>query len=342
MGILDWFLNRPAQFDPDRVKDETVRRSTEKAIALTNPRLQVLPSSHSRLAPAVETTIDFLRRLIDDLPGVRRLSTGDWATDPAWRAFFAAPADIPAMLGRADNLRTLFEKYPALDEAYLLLGMAFSEQRVLGVALQGGIMQRDVVQTSVSFSDHRMPVCGRNETRLRRLIGVEAFEYLLSVALNEIGRDRAERQELEANRALIRARLRLFQQQGPGLGSLFGDVPAAKSEQERLEAELLENERQLQMLGGNESVLEMELDCLKEVLDNPHRYLNVEQVSLRLNAMNVVLDEASPEHAADVGFSLVELSGSPPVRRAFVLARVARGEFPSSPAINFADAARYL
>lgn len=342
MGILDWFMNRPAQFDPDRVSEETVRRATEKAIALTNPRLQVLPSSHSRLAPAVETTIDFLRALINDLPSVRPLSSSDWATDPAWRAFFVTPSEIPAVLGRSDNLRTLFEKFPELDEAYLVLGMAFSEQRVFGVALQGEIVQRDVVQTSVSFSDHRMPVCGRNEARLRRLIGTEAFEYLLGQAMNEIGRDRAERQELEANRTLIRARLRLFQQQGPGLGSLFGDAPAAKSEQERLEAELLENERQLQNLGGNESILEMELDCLKEVLDNPQRYLSVEQVSLRLNTMNVVLDETSSEHAADVGFSMVELSGSPPVRRAFVLARVARGEMPSSPGINFADAARYL
>ena len=35
MGILDWFKNRPAQFDPDRVSDEMIGAATEKAITLT-------------------------------------------------------------------------------------------------------------------------------------------------------------------------------------------------------------------------------------------------------------------------------------------------------------------
>ena len=43
MGILDWFKNRPAQFDPDRVSDELIRAAADKAITLTNPRLNVLP-----------------------------------------------------------------------------------------------------------------------------------------------------------------------------------------------------------------------------------------------------------------------------------------------------------
>ncbi|WP_300454526.1 hypothetical protein [Accumulibacter sp.] len=342
MGILDWFKNRPAQFDPNRVSAELVRGATEKAIALTNPRLQLLPSCHSRLAPAVETTIEFLRAMIEALPGARPLSTATWPTDPALRAFFVAPADIPAALGRSDNLRTLFDKFPELDEACLVLGMAFSEQKVFGMALQGEMVQRDVIQTSVSFSDHRAHICGRDEARLRRIVGVEVFDYLLGRALAEIGEDRAERQELEAKRSLIRARLRLLQQQGPGLGSMFGSPPAARSEQARLEAELLENERQLEAVGDTQSALAMELECLREVLANPERYLRISYRRLRLNAMNIVLDAQSGDAAAEVDFSVAQLTGPPPVQRAFMLARVARTELPAAQGIDFADAARYL
>ncbi len=343
MGILDWFKNRPAQFDPDRAAAEMVQAATDKAITLTNPRLTVLPSCHRRLAPAVETTIEFLRTLLQALPSARSLSPAIWSADPALRAFFVAPTDIPAALGRSDNLRILFEKFPELDEACLVLGMAFNEQRVFGMALQGDMVQRDVVQTSVSFSDHRTHLCGRDESRLRRVVGAQAFEYLLAQALSEIGEDRVERQELEGNRALIRARLRLLQQQGPGLGTLFGAPPAARSEQASLEAELLENERQLQAVGSSESALEAELACLKEVLENPERYLRIEQKQLRLTTMNVVTEKSSAEVAADVDFSVAELTGATKVRRAFVLARVARSDVPSSsPKINFDDAARYL
>ena len=87
----------------------------------------------------------------------------------------------------------------------------------------------------------------------------EIFEYLVAQALSEIGEERVERQELQTNRSLLRTRLKLLQQHGPGLGSMFGDEPAAPGEQTRLAAELLEKERQLESLGGNDSVLESEL-----------------------------------------------------------------------------------
>ena len=342
MGILDWFKNRPAQFDPDGVSEEMVRAAVDKAITLTNPRLAVLPSCHRRLTPAVETTIEFLRTLVQKMPSVHTLSSTIWSTDPALRAFFVAPTDIPVVLGRSDNLRTLFNKFPELDEACLVLGMAFNEQRIFGMALQGEMVQRDVVQTSVSFSDHRAHLCGRDESRLRRVVGVQVFEYLLAQALSEIGEDRVERQELEGNRALIRARLRLLQQQGPGLGSMFSSQPAARGAQARLEAELLDNERQLQAIGGGETALEGELECLQAVLENPGRYLRIEQKQLRLTTMNVVTEKTSTEMAAEVDFAIAELTGAQKVRRAFVLARVARSELPSPAKINFDDAARYL
>lgn len=342
MGILDWFKNRPGQYDPDRVSAELVQWAVDKAITLINPRLKLLPGYQKRLTPAVETTIAFLRAQISVLPAVHPLSAKAWSSDPALRAFFVAPTDIHATLGASDNLRTLFDKFPELETAYLVLGMALKEQRTFGMALHGDMVQRDVAQMSVNFSDHKTRICGHDEARLRRVVGVEVFEYLVAHALSEIGEERAERRELQENRSLIRARLRLLQQHGPGLASMFGKEPAAPSEQARLGAELLENERQLEAIGGSESVLEMEFDCLQAVLNNPQRYLHFEPRRLRLNTMNVVLEESSTDRVADVDFAVAELSGTPPIRRAFVLASVARAELPPPQKINFDNAARYL
>jgi hypothetical protein len=296
-----------------------------------------------RLAPAVETAIEFLRAMVQALPGARacRLQRGLAETPPCARSF-VAPTDIPAALGRSDNLRTLFDKFPELDEACLVLGMAFNEQRVFGMALQGDMVQRDVVQTSVSFSDHRAHICGRDESRLRRVVGDSGLRVSAGPGAGGDWRGARRKAGAGGNRALIRARLRLLQQQGPGLGSMFGTPPAARSEQARLETELLENDRQLAAIGGSESALEAELECLTEVLGHPERYLRVEQKQLRLNAMNVVADKASTDPAADVDFSIADLAGAQAVRRAFVVASVARGEVPSTPRINFDDAARLL
>lgn len=342
MGILDWFKNRQGQFDPDRVSEEIVDWAVEKAIALTNPKLKLLPTCRKRLAPAIGTTIKFLRAQVATLPAVHMLSSKAWPDDPVLRAFFVEPAEIQGVLGGSDNLRALFDMNPDLDEAYAVLGMAYKIQPVFGMALHGTTVQRDVAQTNASFSDHRARLCDRDELRLRRVIGVEIFEYLLAQAMSEIGENRVERQDLQTSRSLMRTRLRLLQQHGPGLGSMFGEAPAAQSEQARLAAELLENERQLEALGGGDSVLEAELDCLTDVLGNPHRYIHFDSKHLRLDRMNLVVDEGSAETAADVDFAVAELTGSMPMSRAFILARVPRTELPPAKKMNFDDAARYL
>ena len=340
MGILDWFINRPAQFDPDRPSDDITLRAIEKAVTLTNPRLKLLRSYQERLTPAVEVSIRYLRENIVALPEALPISASKWSLEPALRAFFVGAADIPTALGRSKNLRTLFAKYPALDEAYFILGMSFNEQRVFGMALQGDLVQRDVAQTVVGFSDHQARICGQEELEVRRLLGTQVFEYLVAQALAQIGEERSERRDLVDSRALIRSRLRLLQQQGPGLGSVFGTAPSGSEEQQKLESALLENERQMEGLGSAQTALEDDLECLCQVLANPERYVRIESQQIHLNTLNVV-DEKNTDVSSGVFFSLAHLTGVPQNQRAFVLARFSRSELPEAK-IDFDSAARLL
>lgn len=106
--------------------------------------------------------------------------------------------------------------------------MAFKEQRVFGMALHGEMVQRDVAQTSISFSDHRTRMCGHDEARLRRIVGVEVFEYLLAHALAQIGEERDERRELQETRALIRARRACCSNTDRAPPSMFGSEQVLK------------------------------------------------------------------------------------------------------------------
>jgi hypothetical protein len=341
MGILDWFKNRQSQFAPDSPSGEMTLLAIDKAVTLTNPRLKLVRSYQERLAPAVETSVRYLREIVLSVPPPIALAASRWSSDPLLRALFVSASDIPAALARSVNLRTLFDKYPDLGEAYFVLVMRFSEQRVLGMGLQGGIVQRDVAQTVVGFSEHQARICGQRAPEVRRLLGAQAYEYLVAQALSEIGEDRSERRELEDVQALIRSRLRLFQQQGPGLGSIFGSAPASSGEQLKLEAELIENERQLEAIGNPQSALDAELETLRAVLADPQRYISVDSRALRLSTLNVVVDAKSPDAASDIVVSLAQLAGVPPIQRAFVLARVARAELPEMK-MNFDAAQRYL
>lgn len=341
MGLLDWFKNRPSQFDPESPSDAMTLRAIDKAVTLSNPRLKLVHAYQERLAPAVEITLSYLREMVLALPPAIPVAVANWAADPVLRAFFAAAADIPGALARSPNLRTLFDKYPALDEAYFILVMRYSEQQMLGMSLQGETIQREVAQTVVGFSDHQARICGHQAAEVGRLLGTQGYEYLVAQALSAMGEDRSERQELEDMRALIRARLRLLQQQGPGLGSVFGAAPSSSGERLKLEAELLENERQIDALGSHQEALEADLETLRDVLEHPQRYIAVEQRRVRLSTMNVVVGQAGTDVASDIAFALAKLSGVPQLQPAFVLARCLRSELPAA-RMNFADALRYL
>ena len=342
MGILDWFRNRQGQFDSDHVSPEMMDWAVEKAVTVTNPKLELLPDCRKRLMPAIEATARYLRAQLSSLPASHLLAPNAWSADPVLRAFFVAPADIQQVLGDSDDLRELFDEHPEIDEAHAALGMGFKIQQVFGMAVQGDTVRRDVAQTTASFSDHRARLCDPDEQRLRRVIGIEIFEYLLSQAMFRIGEDREERQDLQTSRSLMRSRLRLLQQHGPGLGSMLGEAPAAKSEQARLAAELLENERQMEALGGGDSVLEAELECLVDVLGNPQRYIHFDSKRLHLSRMNLVVDEGGTEEAFDIDFAVAEITGSRRLTRAFILVRVLRADLPPPKKLDIDDASRYL
>lgn len=341
MGLLDWFKTRPSHFDVDAAPDAELHKAIDKALTLTNPRLKLLRSCSERLTPAVRISMEYLRERILALPPAVPISETNWSSTPVLRAFFANASEVPAVLGRSHNVRTFFERFSGVDEAFVVLGMRYNEQHSQGVSLQGEILQRDIAQRVVDFSAPGTRICGHSEYEVRHLLGNQSFEYLVAQAMLEIGEFRSERQDLEESRSLIRARLRMLQMQGPGLGSLFASAPETSSEQVTLESRLLENERQLMAFGHANGVLETELDFLCQVLAAPERYLSFEPTCLHLNTLNVVLDPACSDRASDVEFTMAVLEGVPKVKRAFIIARIHRNDLPPQ-RINWAEAERLL
>ena len=339
MGILDWFRNRPPILEKETApSDETTRRAIDKAVTLVNPRLRLLPDYQERLSPAINTTIDYLRASLTDLPPTLRLSPAEWASEPLWRAFFASTDDISRTLAYSKGLKTLFDKYPEINEACFILGMNIRDQRIDGMTLHGDMVQRNVPQRVLGFSRHVARICAKSEAEVRRLLGIQSFEYLVSQAIARLGDERSGRQGLEDSRALIRARLRLLQQQGPGLGSFAGAQPEQLAVRERLEAQLLDNERQLEACVGQQDVLDFEFEVLKDVLADPTAYLAFEAERRWIDTLNVLCPAGQ---GAEIEFTQVRLFGAQKATRAFVLGRFARTGMCAGQ-IDFAGAERLL
>ena len=323
MGILDWLLGRSG-IDP--AEEKRAGEALERIVQLTNPRLRFARRLPQRLIPAVQAGAEYARTLLTSVPPEREASAAAWQSDPYMRAFFATADDLARAFSRSNELRAWFDANPAAQTVSVVLSMLLVERRVLGVALEGTELRRDVPQTTVSFTDYRARICGTSEAALREDVERRIVDQLALMGMAIATQDQARREVLEQERALLRARLRLLESQGAGLTALAGKPAPDASQYDRLHAELAINEQSLKVLATGPEALDYQLERMREVLSNAAQHFSVSARRLRLNRMNVVVAESDPQPAEtlDLKIAHVPIPDGQPETRTFMLVRFPR------------------
>ncbi|MES2538366.1 MAG: hypothetical protein V4632_21110 [Pseudomonadota bacterium] len=339
MGILSWLLH------PDNPADSQNRQQindTVERVMQLHPHLRLARHYQTRLAPAVATSHKYLGTLVESLPAPREATAAAWASDPYIHAFFAAPDDVARVMSRSEDLRAHFETNGDLPEAHAVLGMEMSERHVLGVGLEGGTLRRDVPQTTVSFSDHQVRLCGRTDAELRYEIVRRLLDELALEGMARIAEDTSRRVALGRERALLKTRRQLLERQGSGIRAVIGsDAAADAGELARLATQIVENEQNLKSLGLQEDALDRALDRVCEVFAEPAQHIYVLHKRLRLDRMNVVREDSSTQGGEELVFDLARIPATPPRMRAFSLVRFARADMLAAKSM-FDEAARLL
>ena len=341
MGISDWF-QRVRHANAGANGRETAE-TLERIVQLTNPRLKFARRYSARLRPAVEAAMQYARELVAGAPPAHDASVAGWQSDPFMRAFFATAEDLARAFSRSAELRAWFDANGACSEVFAVLSMLLVERRVLGVALEHGVLKRDVPQTTVSFTDYRVRLCGRSEADLKREIECRIVDQLALASLASTTQDQAQRGVLEQENALLRTRLRLLQGRGAGLVALAGPSAPDGSTLARLQAELAMNEENLRTIASGAEALEYQLEHLIDVLANAREHFFVTPRRLRLDRMNVVLADADPAPGVtlDLQIARVPMPEGPPELRTFVYVRFQRAALLPKSAL-MTEAARML
>lgn len=311
-------------------------------LLVLSPTLKLVPQWRERLAPALAQSVGFVREIVDRLPAARAASAATWMSDPYIHAFFAAPEDVAHELSRSPELHAWFDAHPLAREAYGVLGMALSERRGFGAAQHGDEVHTDVAQTTLSFGDHQVRVCGETEADLREQIVLRVVEQIALEALAQIAADESRRDALEQERALLRTRLQLLSRHGAGTHAMLGAaVKPDVGEVARVEALIAENERERAALGLKSEALEHELAVICNELSHPAQHANVEMRTVYLNAMNVVIEGGAARGETPIVFPYAHVPASPQGKRAFSLIRFARADLQPLPHL-FDERARFV
>lgn len=332
MGLFDWLRRHEAATKTDLVTPELIRDTTDYLVRQTDPRLALCARHYERLAPGVEAAIRHIVAGVKALPEPCDAGPEQWAATPELAAFFVSADDMTTAFSRSETLQHLFDGDPQLDEAYAALATTLIERKGLGMALEGEILRRDVVQTSVSFSNPRVHLVAADLDSLRRAIAYRMFDELAMVALERIEGIRSERKQLSDDRALLQTRLQMLHGHGTGF-----DVH--ESDGNGVHALLEENTRALAAAGAGADALERELDVVLEVLASSSSLVTMARREMRLTAMNQLVEGDTAEACREIRFVCARAERIRPVTRAVLIVRYPRAAMRAMK-MSFTEASR--
>lgn len=323
--LMDKLLGRYSRLD-----EQDIEKAIDIVIEQTDPRLGLLRGSRRKLRRPVVRSLVYVSDLVTRIPGPFEISRQTYASNPQVNALFGSADDIDDLFGSSRQLRRFFLDAPECERAYIPLAMLRREKRVLGMALSGDILRRDVARTAVNFSGHRLGiVCTASEAELRSGLKWRGIHSLAVTALEHITRMKAQTAQLEEQRALLKIKLRDIQAQHRGLDALAGVPPDNEQQQQEIEQRLEDTGQKLREAQTGLATLSDYLTQVCRVLNHPSRYLKVRHNSVTVDRMGIKQDELSHQPGSEVVSATISIGEHPDFE--LVLATFHREHMASAP-----------
>lgn len=291
-----------------------VETALQRVCELVNPQLKSASGFEHKLASPLEYALGYCDGLISALPGSIDINRQAFSNDPLVHALFATASDIDQMLGRSQAVRDYLAE-PVCWECehfYALFAARRQQKRQLGMAVQGTVVQSDVPQTVIYFSDHTLLQPSNSlETTVQNL-RTGSLDSLLNTFHDHVEALRAEREGLRADLSVERAHLAIYRGQTPG------------HEQAVHTRHLEELDQRLRQTA--ESLMpDQLLDTLAEFLHTPEKSLALTPVTITVDRLGIVSDSGSQDaNVHTLGFP--ELSARDKRHYLVILARISRDE----------------
>jgi hypothetical protein len=305
----------------------------DRLVAATDARIAQVKDFRTRLREPVAAAREHVGAMIARIPGPIEVGAQAWSRDHGLRPLFAQAADAANVFNRDEGVRAFFVAHPGSD-GLAMLALQQVERRVLATVQHGESgLQAEVARTTVSFGEPRVLAPGADEAAVRTELVARSLEFLALRALETIGSMRSQKRELEKERSLLQAELRLAQKRGAGLGRIGAtdarDKEVVERDLARIVAELSD--------AAPTNLLPKLIEELLDALAHPESHLTIEPCTLALDAMNFVVPP-SPQ-AVTPGAAILRLGSRGPF--AVLIARFPRAEL-RAPENRLAEAAKYL
>jgi len=296
----------------ERLDEQDIDKAIDILIKETDPRLCLVGGYKRKLRKPVIRSLVYVNRLITRIPGAFEINRRNYSSVPQINALFGSADDVDELINHSKVLKKYFEANPEQDVVYVPLAMTRTERTALGMELNGDVVRRDVAQVAVNFSGHWLGICGSSESELRDLLRWRGIHNLAITALENITRLKMKTTELGEQRALLNIKLRNLQAQHRGLDAFTAAAPDGTEDMQALTRHLEETECQLKEAHAHPDTLEDYLLQVCRVFNHPSRYLRVKPGSVRVDRMNIKVEDELSSRGAEVFSAEITIGDNPP------------------------------
>jgi hypothetical protein len=198
-----------------------------------------------------------------------------------------------------------------------MMTMEQSERTIFGTKQTGAMLQRDVRQQTINFSDHRIVGVAVELEATKAGIVNRGLEVLATLAMERITTLRARRAELQGQKEYLKGMMKILGGKSHMQEMFAAPTMKNREELQKVERAITEVHAELETLGQQISLPEHALGHLEDILRNAEKLLLVRSQSFHLNWMNVLVDDASDREANEI--TLAEFSIEEVLHRSAVL-----------------------
>jgi hypothetical protein len=284
--------------DPPPACVGTLDQAVEHVVDETSARLRAVPGYARRLREPVGVALRAVDRMVEGMPDPLHCCLATFRSDPRVNAFFVNYAGLQEVFSQSGEVRELFDDNPGADQCFALLCMHRDENRQLGMAMDGDTVRRDVLQTTVSFTDHQLVSPGLDEAAARCALKCCIFNNLIAHIRMESADAQTRAEELERRAQAWRGRLRRAAMGSPAYAALRREVEAIETELHTPALRL--------------TTLEDHFRYVADALSNPHKLISSRRYSIFLDRLGIRHDGPGEGGAREVPLSEIHVAGRRP------------------------------
>jgi len=303
-GIIAWAQGVRQRYQTGRAQEQILRQSIDMIVEIADPSIRQAERYRKVLQSPVAEAMEYCSSLVEQIPGPVQLSRQQYHADPLVKALFTSADELVEVL----RIALVSHHLPGNEkerEVTALLTMVKTEKTIFRHDRQGDTVLRDIKSRTVNFSDHRLVAPNFSMDNTRELLRQRAVKILATIAMEKIASFRGNLTELHERREQLKSMRRIFGG-GSHTRELFAiPAPETAGKLRKVKKLLTEVEAEIEIARQKFETPEDALDLLTEVMRQPEDYLIIREQTLRVDWMNVLVNN---DHAEGNNISLAELS----------------------------------